>query len=90
MFHICLEHFIHTACWQQKKESVGKKSENVNARHKLTPHSRDYVWLRRLINNNSSLSFFWASMLIAFPFFNNKLKPVCFALRRSTGTEAPC
>lgn len=28
-----------------------------NAHHKLTPHGRDYVFLRRLIKNNSSLSF---------------------------------
>lgn len=49
----------------EKSESFNEK--NVNTHHSLTQHSHDYVSLRRLIRNNSSLS-----CLIASPSPNNK------------------
>lgn len=89
MFHIRLEHFTHTPCWQQKKERNGKNSENVNAHHKLTPHSRDYVLLRRLIKNNAPFSFLSSLHVDCFAFLQQQTKASVFDSELVYGYRAP-
>lgn len=76
-----VQNISHTHRQKEKKYGESKFFFllSLHTHHKLTPHSRDYVFLRRLIKNNSSLSFFLpASGLIALPSLNNKTKPGVF------------